>query len=145
MPKEIAFEGGKVIKTGMDIVLIHKQDVEFTDPPTPKSEKDRIKHQGKMIEFIHQKGFHIGMESPEHRFLLVDEGSTGGTLTGTPSAGDVMFSVPANTGTVSFTITAMQDSGNIGDDIEISLGTPLPGNYTAGTNSTWRVKIHDDD
>ena len=74
MPKEIAFEGGKVIETDMDIVLITKQDVEFTDPPAPKTEEARIKHRDKMIEFIHKQGFHIGMDNPEHRVLLVDEG-----------------------------------------------------------------------
>ena len=40
MPKEIAFEGRKIIETGIDIVLIPKQDVEFTDPlPIPKNGK----------------------------------------------------------------------------------------------------------
>ena len=44
MPKEMEFEGGRIIETGMDIVLIPKQNVEFSDPPAPKTEKDRIKH-----------------------------------------------------------------------------------------------------
>ena len=74
MPKEMEFEGGKIVKTDMDIVLIPKQEVKFTDPPAPKTERDRIKHRDKMIEFIHQQGFLMGMDNPERRVLLVDEG-----------------------------------------------------------------------
>ena len=74
MPKEIAFESGKIIETGMDIVLITKQDVEFTDLSPPKTEEARVKHRDKMIEFIHKQGFLIGLDNPERCVLLVDEG-----------------------------------------------------------------------
>ena len=72
MPKEIEFEGGKIIEAGMDIVLIPKQNVEFSDPPAPETEEARIKHRDKMIEFIHKQGFRMGMDNPERRFLIVD-------------------------------------------------------------------------
>ena len=70
---------------------------------------------------------------------------TGATLTGKPSTNDVMLSVPANTGTVTLTITAAQDGADGRNDITVSLGTPLPGNYIAGTASIWEIAIHDDD
>ena len=77
MPKEMEFEGGKIIEAGMDIVLIPKQDVGFSDPPAPETEEARIKQRDKMIEFIHNKGFRMGMDTPERRVLLVDEGWPG--------------------------------------------------------------------
>ena len=70
---------------------------------------------------------------------------TGGTLTGTPSAGNLMLLVAANTGTVTLTITAAQDGADGANNITVSLGTPLPGDYIAGTASTWEIRIHDDD
>ena len=70
---------------------------------------------------------------------------TGGTLTGTPSAGNLMLLVAANTSTVTLTITAAQDGADGANDITVSLGTPLPGDYIAGTASTWEIRIHDDD
>ena len=71
--------------------------------------------------------------------------TSGATVSGKPSTNDVMVSVPANADTVILEITAAQDSGNNVDNITISLGTPLPGNYMPGTHSSWRISIHDDD
>ena len=60
MPKEMAFKSGRIIEASMDIVLIPKQDVGFSDPPAPETKEARIKHRDKMIEFIHKQGFREG-------------------------------------------------------------------------------------
>ena len=72
MSKE--FEGCEVAETRIDVLVIPKQDVEFSASPQPKTEEDRTKERDKMIDFIHKKGFEMAMNNPDQRCLLVDEG-----------------------------------------------------------------------
>ena len=71
MSKE--FEG-EIIETRMDVIIISRQDVEFSAPPSPKTEEAKIKERDRMVDFIHKKGFEMAMNNPEQRCLLIDEG-----------------------------------------------------------------------
>ena len=70
MPKEMEFESGESITTRMDVIVIPKQDVGFSDPPQPKTKEDK----DEMVAFIHKEGFKMVMDDPEHRCLLVEDG-----------------------------------------------------------------------
>ena len=68
------FEGGEIIEPRKDVIIIPKQDVEFSNPPQPKTEKGRTNKRDEMIAFIHKEGFQMVANNPEQRCLLVDEG-----------------------------------------------------------------------
>ena len=48
-------------------------------------------------------------------------------------------------GNIGFSVKAGQDANNDSETITVSLGTPLPPNFTVGTNSTWTVTTNDDE
>ena len=72
MSKE--FESGEIITPRDDVIIIPKQDVEFSASPQPKTEEAKIKERDRMLDFIRKKGFEMAMNNPAQRCLLVDEG-----------------------------------------------------------------------
>ena len=72
MSKE--FEGGEIIEHREDVIIIPRQDVEFSAPPSPKTEEAKTSKRDEMIAFIHKKGFEMVANNPEQRCLLVDTG-----------------------------------------------------------------------
>ena len=68
MSKE--FESCGIVEARMNVLVIPKQDVEFSNPIEPKTEEAK----DKMVAFIHKEGFKMVMDDPEHRCLLVDDG-----------------------------------------------------------------------
>ena len=55
----------------MNIVLIPKQNVEFSDPPPPKTKKAQDKKQAKIIKLICNKGFEILTDPDDSEQLLL--------------------------------------------------------------------------
>ena len=74
MPKEMEFEGAEIIKPREDVIIIPKQDVEFSANPSPNTEEASNKERDRMLDFIHKEGFEMAMNNPDQRCLLVDEG-----------------------------------------------------------------------
>ena len=72
MPKE--FEGGKFVENSSNIMVIPKQDVEFSAPPSPKTEEAKTSKREEMIAFIHKEGFGMVMNDIEQHCLLVEDG-----------------------------------------------------------------------
>ena len=60
----------------MNIILISKQNVEFSDPPLPKTKKAQDKKQAKAIKFIRDKGFDILTDPDDKREMLLDVGES---------------------------------------------------------------------
>ena len=60
MPKE--FEGSEIIENREDVIVILKQDVEFSTPPLPKTEKAKINERDRMVDFIRKKELRDGYE-----------------------------------------------------------------------------------
>ena len=72
MSKE--FESCGIVEARMNVLIIPKQDVEFSNPIEPKTEEAEAKEYDRMFAFIHEKGFQMVMNNPEQRCLLVDDG-----------------------------------------------------------------------
>ena len=68
------FEGGCLVKGPGEVILIHKQDVKFLDPPPAKTKKAENEKHDQMIRLILESGFTLGLNSPEEMFLVVEDG-----------------------------------------------------------------------
>ncbi|MCY4052698.1 MAG: inverse autotransporter beta domain-containing protein [Hyphomicrobiales bacterium] len=60
------------------------------------------------------------------------------------SDGEITFN--ADRPSVTLTLNAPEDDGDTGDEsVRVTLGTPLPSNYSPGSNAAWAVNIADND
>ena len=69
IPKE--FEGCEITETRMDAIVMPKQDVEFSAPPSPETEEARIKERDRMLDFIQKEGFEVAYKIPISLILII--------------------------------------------------------------------------
>ena len=74
--KILGYIGGAEPAEQMNIVLIPKQNVEFSDPPRPKTKKAQEKKRAKTIKLIRNEGFKIltDPDDDEQMLLYVGKG-----------------------------------------------------------------------
>ena len=68
------FEGGRLVKEPVAVIVIRKQDVEFLDPPPARTKKAEHERREQMTRFIMENGFMLGLNGPKERFLVIEDG-----------------------------------------------------------------------
>ena len=76
------------MRSGIEFIVIPKQEVEFSDPPPARTEEAHIEEQKEMAKFIREKGFRADTGDPGERFLVVERGLAIGVFRSLPEMHD---------------------------------------------------------